>query len=60
MTSFGLRAALFCTRSYSRILRPGRASVVPGDHAIHTPLQRCFDAIEKELTAGVQKANLAA
>jgi len=60
VTSLGLRAALFCTRSYNRILRPGLAFAIPGHHAIETPLKRSFDSIEKEVQAWVQKAKLAA
>ena len=60
VTSLGLRAALFSTRSYNRILRPGLAFALPGHHAIEAPLKRSFDHIEKEVQAWTQKAKLAA
>lgn len=60
VTSLGLRAALFCTRSYNRILRPGLAFAVPGHRAIATPLKRLFDNIEKEVQAWIEKAKIAA
>lgn len=60
VTALGLRAALFCTRSYTRILRPGLAFAVPGHRAIEMPLKRSFDNIEKEIQHWVNKAKLAA
>jgi len=57
VTSLGLRAALFCTRSYNRILRPGLAFAIPGHHAIGTPLKRSFDYIEKEVQAWFRRPN---
>jgi hypothetical protein len=50
VTTTGLRAALFCTRSYTRILRPGLALGLPGHRAIETPLKRAFEIFEKEGT----------
>jgi hypothetical protein len=60
VTSLGLRAALFFTRSYTRILRSGLAFAVPGHRAVDTPLKRCFDNLEKEIQAWTNKAKLAA
>src|SRR5713101_7463094 len=45
VTEAGFRAALFFTRSYNRLLRPGLAAVLPGHRAAPTPLRRCFDKI---------------
>jgi hypothetical protein len=46
VTDSGWRSALFCTRAYSRILRPGLALVLPPatDHAV--PLRRCFARLD--------------
>ena len=60
VTSLGLRAALFFTRSYTRILRSGLAFAVPGHRAVDTSLKRCFDNIEKEIQAWINKGKLAA
>jgi hypothetical protein len=60
VTSLGLRAALFFTRCYARILRSGLAFAVPGHRAVDTPLKRCFDNIEKEIQAWTNNAKLAA
>ena len=40
LTSCGLRSALFLTRIYARILRPGIAQVLPDLPAADTPLRR--------------------
>ncbi len=42
VTEFGLRAALFFTRLYNRIRRPGLAAVLPSLRAIDAPLKRAF------------------
>lgn len=60
VTSLGLRAALFFTRSYTRILRSGLAFAIPGHRATDTRLKRCFDNVEKEIQAWTDKAKLAA
>jgi hypothetical protein len=60
VTPMGLRTALFCTRSYTRLLRPGLAFALPGHQAIAMPLKRAFDNFETEVQACIQRANLAA
>jgi len=60
VTPLGLRAALFFTRTYTRVLRSGLAFALPGHRAVDTPLQRCFDNIEKEIQAWTDKAKLVA
>ncbi len=49
VTSSGWRTALFCTRTYNRILRPGLAQVIPDQAADDTSLRRCFDQLDKEI-----------
>jgi hypothetical protein len=58
VTPFGLRAALFMTRSYSRLLRPGLAQVMSKN--VPSPLRQHFDALENAMNAYVQEQRLAA
>src|SRR6267154_2329861 len=43
VTQFGLRVALFFTRTYTRLLRPGLAAALPEKPSLETSLQRAFD-----------------
>ncbi len=60
LTDFGLRAALFSTRAYARLLRPGFALVppaaVPGDQA----LRRAFQQLERAMDTWCDAAKLSA
>ena len=49
ITASGLRAALFFTRAYNRLLRPGLAVALPDHHAADGPLKRAFDKVETNL-----------
>ena len=60
VTAFGFRAALFFTRAYNRILRPGLAAALPGLRAISAPLKRAFDKIDTQVTKWINNAQLAA
>jgi hypothetical protein len=60
LTSFGLRVALFFTRTYDHLLRPGLGAVVPALSRSSNPLRRAFDRIEQEVNACVHNARLAA
>ena len=60
VTEFGWRAALFFTRLYNRLLRPGLAAVLPGLRATDTPLKRAFDNINAQVNACINQAQLAA
>ena len=60
VTELGLRAALFFTRAYNRILRPGLAATLPGPHTINVPLKRAFDRIDTQITQWINQAQLAA
>jgi hypothetical protein len=60
VTDFGLRLALFFTRSYARVLRPGLTAVfadIPSDNA---PLHRAFAQVEEAIDEHVTQAKLAA
>jgi hypothetical protein len=47
----GLRIALFFTRLYNRLLRPGIAAVVPELHTMSTALKGAFDALTARIDA---------
>ena len=59
VTPAGLRLALFFTRTYARLLRPGLARVVPAspDGGV---LRAAFDRLEQEVDAWCIQAKLAA
>ena len=52
VTNFGFRAALFFTRLYNRLLRPGLAA--------DGPLKRAFDRIDAQINVSITQAQLAA
>lgn len=60
ITNPGLRTLWFCTRTYSRILRPGLGALLPALSSPNSSLQRCFDKLDQEVTAWIQPAKLAA
>jgi DNA-binding HxlR family transcriptional regulator len=60
LTDFGFRVAVFCTRTYSRILRPGLGLVLPATPSLPCSLRRSFDKLEQEVSAWVNHAKLAA
>src|SRR5437879_2864278 len=51
LTELGLRVALFFTRTYNRILRPGLAAALPGLRAIDASLKRAFDKVDTQINA---------
>jgi hypothetical protein len=60
VTEQGLRQALFLTRTYDRLLRPGLAAVLP-DQAIAavSTLRASFRQLEAAMTSWVEQAKLA-
>lgn len=60
VTEFGLRAALFFTRTYNRILRPGLAQALPSVPAMNGALRRCFNEVQQEIESSIAAAQLAA
>jgi hypothetical protein len=60
LTDFGFRVALFYTRTYARILRPGLGLVLPATSSLPTPLRCSFDKVEQEVNSWVDHAKLAA
>ena len=49
VTEQGWRTILFCTRCYSRLLRPGMADVVPAEAASDTILRRRFEQLDEAI-----------
>jgi len=60
VTAFGLRAALFFTRTYNRIIRPGLAAALPQLRAIDAPLKRAFDKFDTQFNSWIDHAKCAA
>jgi hypothetical protein len=60
VTEFGFRTALFFTRVYNRILRPGLAAALPNLRAVDAPLKRAFDHIDIRISEWVNQTKLAA
>ena len=60
LTNFGLRTALFFTRMYNRVLRPGLGRILPDFSKLSCPLRRAFDRLDQEVTAWAQQARLSA
>ena len=60
VTEFGFRAALFFTRLYNRLLRPGLAAVLPALRAVDAPLKRAYDKINTQVNTWINQAQLAA
>jgi hypothetical protein len=59
VTEFGLRVALFFTRTYNRLLRPGLAAALPTLRAITSPLKRAFDLLRAQIDTMIRQTNLA-
>jgi len=59
LTDFGLRIALFFTRVYNRLLRPGLGTILPHFSHLSCPLRRAFDKLDQEVATWVQQAQFA-
>jgi hypothetical protein len=59
LTDLGLRIALFLTRIYNRILRPGLGRILPDFSNLSCPLRRAFDKLDREVTAWAQQLQFA-
>jgi hypothetical protein len=60
LTPGGLRIALFFTRVYNRILRPGVARIAPTAPGVDAVLRPYFDKLEGAVDQWVAQAHLAA
>jgi len=59
VTNFGLRIAMFFTRSYARSLRPGLATLTALEFSNHQPLQRAFEHFDSAIDAFIKQQKLA-
>jgi hypothetical protein len=57
ITQLGLRTAWFCTRIYSRILRPGLGTSLPELSPPNSSLRHCFDKLDQGVTAWINIQN---
>ena len=60
VTTQGSRAALFCTRIYNRVLRPGLALITPEKAQDDSDLRRGFDQLDAEIDRWVQRQKVPA
>jgi hypothetical protein len=60
VTEGGWRIALFCTRTYSRILRPGLAQVVPTEAQEDSGLRRQFDRLDQAISQWLEEQKVPA
>jgi hypothetical protein len=58
VTDLGLRVALFFTRSYNRVVRPGLSEVAGRDGPDDPPLRRAFAQVESAMDQYVAQAKL--
>jgi hypothetical protein len=60
VTEQGWRTILFCTRCYTRLLRPGLSHVLPKQAAPETPLRRRFDQLDDAIDHWLTEHDFAA
>ena len=56
VTRQGGRAALFCTRTYNRLLRPGLAQIIPEEARDDSELRRGFDQLDEKIDDWIERA----
>jgi hypothetical protein len=60
VTDNGWRTALFCTRIYNRVLRPGLAHILPEEPVEPTCLRRCFDQLDQAIDFWIRQEKMPA
>jgi hypothetical protein len=60
VTTQGGRAALFCTRTYNRLLRPGLAQIIPEEVLDDTELRREFDQLDAKIEKWMDEQKMVA
>lgn len=60
VTVLGLRTALFFTRTYARLIRPGLSTLMSKDAPSRCPLRSSFEALETAMDDWCQRAKFAA
>jgi hypothetical protein len=60
VTDFGWPVALFFTRTYARVIRPGLAQIVPNAPPVDSKLRHRFDQLETAMDDWIAQATLVA
>ena len=60
VTRHGGRTALFCTRTYNRLLRPGLAQIIPEDARDDSELRRGFDQLDESIDRWIEREKIPA
>jgi hypothetical protein len=60
LTTQGGRIALFCTRVYNRLLRPGLAKIIPEQARDDSELRRGFDQLDKTIDRWMEREKVPA
>jgi hypothetical protein len=60
VTRPGWRTALFCTRTYNRILRPGLAQIIPIEVLDDSKLRQGFDQIDRVIDQWIERRKVPA
>jgi hypothetical protein len=60
VTDSGWRTALFCTRVYNRVLRPGLAQIVPKEAQDDSTLRRQFDQLDQAIKRWLEEQKVPA
>lgn len=60
VTTQGGRAALFCTRTYNRLLRPGLAQIMPEEARDDAELRRGFDQLDAKIEEWLDEQKMVA
>ena len=60
VTRHGGRTALFCTRTYNRLLRPGLAQIIPEDALDDSELRRGFDQLDEKIEHWIHREKIPA
>ena len=60
VTRLGWHTALFCTRTYNRLLRPGLAQIVPIEVLDDSEFRRGFDQVDRVIDRWIEKRKVPA
>jgi hypothetical protein len=60
VTRQGWRTALFCTRTFNRLLRPGLAQIVPIEALDDCKLRRGFDKLDRVIDQWIKERKVPA
>ena len=60
LTRHGARTAMFCTRTYNRLLRPGLAQIMPKEALDDSELRRAFDQFDEKIDRWINKEKVPA